>query len=348
MKTLILSLAASAALVSAVKAAEQTPPKTGESVASASVSAKPQKASSSDIKMNALASGQPAVVAVTPLLMVNIDSPNWPAAANEAIADAQAGTLTTNTVVNVPTNYAVCDYRIVWQNLIESTTTPMWDGSLNPSAPFNNELGGPLIWQLLDARAASGQNELSLDMLSLTSSSSDGNVLGGAIGFSGDSYSARAIAIKADGTLINEGDASQKGVRVLVLICMKLFNGGDTLSGIDSVSNWVTAPQRSPYSITYTAIVGGDSATASVATVSTVTPPVLPAVPTLSIVNNGNRSGTITLKGGTPSEQYQILCAVSMSGPWSLVGLATADGGGNGSFAITPAVSAQFYRAKAQ
>lgn len=341
-----MSLAASAAIISAANAAEQTPPTTGESVTSSGLAGKPSKASPSGIRMNALTSGQPAVVSVTPLLMVNIDSPNWPAAANEAIADALAGTLTARTNISAPTDYAVCNYRISWSNLVESITTPMWGGMLNPQSPFNNELGGPLIWQLLDARAVSGLNELSLDMLSLTAFSSDGNALGATIGFIGDSYTVRAIVVKADGTTNNSGDASQKGVRVLALTCTKLFNGGDTQAGLTAVDTWVN--QKSPYSITYTAMVGGDRTTTSLATVSTATPTVLPAAPTLSVLNNGNIFGAIALANGTPDEQYQVLSSASVLGPWSLVGLITANHIGNGSVAVTAGASAQFYRAKAQ
>ena len=116
-KTLIMSLVASAIIVSAVNAAEQTPPSTGESVTSTGLAGKPSKASPSGIKMNVLTSGQPAVVSVTPLLMPNINSPSWPAAANQAIADALAGTLTTRTNISVPTDYAICGFHIAWSNL---------------------------------------------------------------------------------------------------------------------------------------------------------------------------------------------------------------------------------------
>ncbi len=347
-KALITSLVASATIVLATNAAETiTPPPTGDSVTSSAVNANVKKGlQAAGIKANVLASGQPAVVSVTPLLMVNIDSPSWPAAADKAIADALAGTITTRTSITVPTDYAICDFKIAWSNLVESTTVPMWGGMLNPPSPFNNELGGPLVWQLLDARATSGQNELSLDMLSLTTVSSDGNALGDTISFNGDSYTARAIAINANGTTNSSGVASEKGVRVLALTCTKLFNGGDTQDRLTAVNTWVN--QKSPYKITYTAMVGGDGTTASFATVSTITPPVLPAAPTLAIVNNGNGSGIISLSGATATEQYQILSSASVLGPWSLVGLVTANGAGKGSLAITAGASAQFYRAKAQ
>jgi hypothetical protein len=192
---------------------------------------------------------------------------------------------------------------------------------------------------LIDARATSGLNELSLDMLSLMTTSSDGNILGDSVGFTGDNYSPRAPLIMADGTTNTIAAASVQGVRVLVLTCTKLF-AASSQSGRTAVNTWVN--QNSPYSLTYVCEQGGDSTTASSATVSTS--PVTPKAPTLAIVSTGQGTGSLVLSGGSSSAHYQGQTAASLNGPWSPIGLVV----GNGSFSIATTDIARYYRVVSQ
>ena len=63
------------------------------------------------------------VITVTSVLLPVKASPSWAAAADKVIAAAKAGTFGTNTTIASPTDYAVCNYSIGWQNLIYSAST---------------------------------------------------------------------------------------------------------------------------------------------------------------------------------------------------------------------------------
>jgi hypothetical protein len=84
-------------------------------------------------------------ISVTVVGLDNINSPNWIAEANGLIADAETNALGTNSSVTSPTQYCVFGRRIGWTNQVYSTTVHMWGGVTNPLAPFDNELGGPLV-----------------------------------------------------------------------------------------------------------------------------------------------------------------------------------------------------------
>ena len=355
---LIVSLAAFVAAAVAVNAAEQStsPPtgvfisSTGRSRDASRILPHPKVPARS---MN-LPSGQPAIIIVTPLLMDDIDSPNWAAQAAQVIADNDAGKLTTNTAWDSPTNYALCDHPIVWWDLVYSMDTPEWMGKLNPLAPFDQELGGPLVWELIDARASSGSNELSLDMISVTSSSpKDGDILGDTNGFVGDSYSSLAPLTVAEtatnsAATITSGDASQVGARVQVLVCMKLFNGGDTTEGLSQVQQWVAT--HSPYSVSYTATVGGDSSTASTTTVSTA-PIVIGKQPVIGIVLDTNAVGNVDIwvaNATNSSITYQVWG--SMQVPSTGNSFSSVIGTLNGTNVLRVPITgtAQFFSAKVQ
>lgn len=279
-------------------------------------------------------------ITVTPVLMATKSSPSGTAAANELIEDAVAGTLNTGSTLNTPDSYIQCYRRMKWQNTVYSTTVPMWDGVLNPPAPFDMDKG-PILAQLIDVRSASGVDDVSLDMLSVASWSSDGNVLGDTLTFTANSYTLQAIVIKADGTRITSGSASQKGVRVIVITMMKLFNVGGTQSGIDSVRNWVTdhVSSAGDYKITYTAQLIGMPETASKAMVS-VNPPQAVA-PVLAI----NQSGHVWATNGEADRTYKVLTSPSVTGmPWTLSGTTSGTNGFHTMFPNT----ARFFRFELQ
>ena len=220
----------------------------------------------------------------------------------------------------------------------------MWDGMLNPSAPFNAELGGPSVWILVDAQSLTGGNTISLDSLQATSvSSPDGNYIGATTTFTGLSYTLRAVAIQAGGTVITSGPASQQGKRVLVLVQNKMFSA-NTQSGLDDTQNWVN--YYSPYDWTYNVQVIGDSTTLSTTTVSTA-PLDIAASFKLAIMPNGTGSKLVSIPNATTNWSYQIWSTPSLKTPvsWQFAGIVN---GTNAIPIVITSASMMFYRASVQ
>lgn len=282
---------------------EASAPDTGQSVSGAKASAGIHSLSVSQY------TGSGAVVSVTAVLLPVKLSPSWAAAASSTINDARNGTL-----------HNTADYTtitsIVWQNLVYSESAT-WAGTI--------------VWQVVDVRSSA--DDLSLDMIRMTSqSNNDGNSLGDALEFGGNSYTAQAIAIKSDGTVINSGSASQKGNRVIVLTQMKLFNGGATQSGLDEVRNWVNS--FSEFKITYTATVGAYSGTA---VLSTLVAPRLTITP----------AGMIGIQNLQSGRSYKIESrnSLSVGGSWSAVGIITD---ASPTLSVSNTAPIGFYRAVVQ
>ncbi|MBU6427229.1 hypothetical protein KGQ27_03280 [Patescibacteria group bacterium] len=280
-----------------------------------------------------IGAGSPVIV-VTPVLLAAQPSASWAAGADMVIADALAGGLKSNTAVTNPSDYAVCNHHIGWQNLVYSTGAYMWDGMLNPVAPFNAEYGH-VVWALVDARSGTGNDDLSLDMLQVVTASNDGNALGGTNGFSGDNYTARAVAVKKDGTVVESGTASQEGVRVLVLVQSPLFNNGGTQAGLDQVKSWVMS--QGNYSLTYVAEVVGNNATASAASVT-----VNGGVPSVNLRFMPN--GQLSVVAGDTDRTYVLYSTATLPGVWKFAGTL------NGTNAVTVQFTntAMFFKAVAQ
>jgi hypothetical protein len=313
-------------------------------------SAGPPVKTSKNVAVPMVQSSGSIAIKLTPVYLSNIKSPNWTAAANALMVDTIAGTLAASTVEALPTQYAIVNqtnHLIGWSNLVLSTTAPMWAGMLNPSAPFNNELGGPSVWVVIDAQSMTGQNSVSLDSLQVTSvTSPDGNYLGVTTNFIGLSYSPRAIVIQADGTVITSGPASQKGKRVIVFSQNKVFSA-DTQSALNNVQSWVNF--YSPYYLTYTVQVIGDNTTLSSTTVSTA-PIVFPSPKNLdvAIVNNGDGTVSVSVPNASTNWFYQIWGSTSLGLPmpsWVFSGI--VKGTNSIPITITPAGS-MFYRSSPQ
>ena len=121
-------------LVQASAALPQTPPPTTAFMSSAG------PGDGTPVIRPKIVSSGPIIVTITPILMTSHNSPNWSAAADNVIADARAGTLTSATSVDSPTGYAVIGTNAVsWYNF-DWVNFPSWGGTNNPSAPFQNEL----------------------------------------------------------------------------------------------------------------------------------------------------------------------------------------------------------------
>lgn len=286
-------------------------------------------------KFNILAAS--AVITVTPIHIAAQPSTSWTSGADQVVADAIAGTLSTNTAVSDPGDYAVCNYRIYWWSLVYSTGTHMWEGVLNPPAPFDQEFGRN-VWALVDVRSVSGEDDLSLSMLTVTTSSSDGNVLGSAVSFADKSYTPRAVAVRKDGSMITSGSSTQKGARILVLVKSPLFNVGGTQSGLDQVKNWVNANEV--YTLGYEAQVIGDGATKSKASVSTAgSADVKPFGLSIS------PEGQLSIIGGEANRYYRVYSKTSLpGGTWKLAGVVN----GADTIKVPMNGATMFFRAVAQ
>lgn len=223
-------------------------------------------------------------IIITPILLPAQNSPTWQTLADKVIADALAGKITTNTMAT-PTNYALGNYSLSWSNLVYATNDLVW---------LTNNF---VQWLLVDARDTSGADNIALDMLTVSHTSSDGGILNGTLGFTGLGYTARAPLIRSDGTMVTNAPASTKGKRVLVLAFLPLFNGGDTQAGRDQVMNWVNSHQ--PYSVSFSAQVIGEPTSLASATTSTAGNHI-PA-PTLVIDGSG-----ISVDQASPGVIYQI------------------------------------------
>lgn len=235
--------------------------------------------------------GSNAVITVMPLLMPPISSPDWTVVADKAISDAQSYGLSMRRTVSYPaTEYAWCGYKVSWSNLVTGAATT-----------------SPVVWQFIDLKSQSGNDDMSLDMLQFSSSSSDG-VLGDSVAFTGASLTPRAITIRFDGTVIMSGPASQKGKRVLVLVSSKLFNGGDTLAGLNQVRDWLA--RYSDYQLWYTAQITGDASTKSSAGISTSGRVVMPTAVL-------NQSGMLAVINAEPTRSYLIYASPNPApGSW--------------------------------
>jgi hypothetical protein len=312
------------------QAAPPTAPLVGEIVTSAGP---PVKTSENVAKPASLSSGSVAI-RLTPIYLPNINSVSWTPAANAVISDAEAGTLTTNTTVALPTQYAVVNpinHLVGWSNLVLNTST-------------SADLDDPTVWILVDAQSLAGQNIVSLDSLQVTSASSpDGNYLGTNTTFTGLSYTPRAVAIQANGVIITNGPASQQGKRVLVLVQNKMFSASSP-AALNIAQNWMN--YYNPYFWKNSVQVIGDNTTLSSTTVST-SPLNIPSPFSISITPNGESSELLSILNASPNLSYQIWSSTSLSSPvsWQFAGLI------NGTNAIPITITASgsmFYRASVQ
>lgn len=262
----------------------------------------------------ALAAGPgETMIRVTPVLIPAPPSASWTSAADKIIADCLAERLT-NTIRSGPADYVLCNYRIGWSNLVYSKTGYMWNGILNCPAPYDFEYGC-VVWFVIDAISPLAGDNLSLDMLSVNFVSSDGE-LNSSMTYGDRGYSRRAICLRSNGTIIDNGASSGKGRRVIVIEQSALFNVGGTQAGLDSVKNYIQyqVTETGNYWLTCTARQVGVDSTKSIATVSVYSKP---AIPVLRIV-----PGKVDVKNSTSSQTYRLFSVPAVVGaPWQFEGV---------------------------
>lgn len=282
-----------------------------------------------------------STIVVTPVLMPAQQSASWGIVADKVIVNSLEGTLAISNTVNSaqnPQDYTLCSGRIDWFNLVYSTGVAMWDGVLDPAYPFNNELGH-VVWALVDARSMTGMDDISLSDLKVSFASNGGGALNVVTNYVNMDYSTRAIAIKANGTIVNSGPSDQKGNRILLLVQSKLFNGGGSQSGLDQDRNYIMGivNQYGKYSLTFSAEINGDNLSSDSSTVIVLRPP---APPVLDI----ERDGSLGILNTEPGHSYQIYYVNKLGEQWKLLGMI-------GESSITLQIksnSAQFFKAIAQ
>ena len=275
-------------------------------------------------------------LSVTPVLGPSMWSPSWNSFATKLVTDAKNRTLNMVPAVSVtdPTMYTVLPSgKVSWYNFVYSTQTGMWAGDFPIGAPFDVERGQVVIG-LSQAESVSGGNDISLSMISVTSGSSDpGNTLGDTLSFElGLDYTPLAIGIKADGSLVTSGSSTEKVARVIFLTQMKMFDGGDSLTGLNAVKNWIGL--QGNFRVTYTIQFAGipESKVSTAVSLSGFSN----QRPTVTITPDG-----VTIKNGEIGRSYMIQSAPSVTGPWQAIGTVSS----GGTIAIKRDVAMQFYRA---
>jgi hypothetical protein len=165
----------------------------------------------------------------------------------------------------------------------------MWNGYVNPPAPFQSEFG--CVAQLvLDVSSLDGIDEVSLADLELYAHSSDGgDILGknNPTSISGE-YGPAAVLIKADGRVVKSGPGSERGKR-LVVVVYRLFSAGanPTETSLKSNRTWFdTMPDfRAGFEVRFKP-TGKTLLVTSVTTGVTPKQPVLLATPKGVVWNN--------------------------------------------------------------
>jgi hypothetical protein len=305
-------------LASTVNATKQPPPPKPEVTKVSDATAGLVAEYGNVIHKNTLA--HPVNIRLVSVLLPDKASASWLDASLSAVTDEIDNLITSRTNVTSPTQYARAG-QLRWQNLVRSTSTPMWDGTLNPLAPFNNERGQE-NWIVVDAKTLDGENGLSLDMIRIISASNDDldpsqpgkNLLADTNTFVGLSYSSRAVGITKSGDHITSGPASQLCARVVLAARGRLMLG-ETQAQLDQANAWVSywANDKGAYKITFDVDAGGDASSKSRLVLSTDPTPA--AQPALSITYS---SGMVSLSvtNGERDRSYQIESAPTPTGPW--------------------------------
>ena len=279
---------------------------------------------------------------LTPVILPPKGDPAWNSAVDALLADAVAGHLGSNATSTMPGYRLISNGHVEWYNLVYSTGASIYNGALNPTGAWSESLG-QVVGLLVESFVISGEDTLSLDMLSFDSVSNDGNILGtNGYDFDGSFYSPRAFAIKMDGTRITTGLTSEKGTRTFVVIMPKLFNVGGTQGGLNSVRDWVQTYH--PYEDRFTVRSTGNETTVLV---TTGTIPVSP-VPRLAITRNTNGVVRISVMNGVAGRNYLLLSGPSVgstSAPPMTVEQVLS---GNTPVTIQTTGETRYYRAKLQ
>lgn len=162
----------------------------------------------------------------------------------------------------------------------------------------------PVVQVLLDLRSAAG-NAISIDMISVQSIETPTGLLSDVYSVGSRSYSPAAIGIKEDGTRVTGGSPDQMVSNIVMVVQMKLFNGGGTPAGRQDVRDHVL---RQPFymvaykvTITDREVVGGKAF-------------ITVQGPHLSI-----NAWSVLLEGDGSEYPYDLQFAERAEGPWRVL-----------------------------
>lgn len=171
-------------------------------------------------------------------------SPNFDSAIANVIQDVRFGRLEhldPGVLPATPTNYTTYlpGDKLTWQAVTSTTNVPSYNGSLSPSEQFAQERGW-CISTIVDAKSADGSNSINLRQLRFSITSGDPlNLLGYTPSFQGDSYSAHAIGIKADGSVLDFYESGDIMVARIIIRITGLMFTGETPDAIVGIANYV-------------------------------------------------------------------------------------------------------------
>ena len=174
-------------------------------------------------------------------------------------------------------------------------------------------------------------------MISFTSKSSDGNVLGGTTNLVGLSYTPRAICIQSGGNTITSGSDSVAGKEVFVIMQPVEFD-----ADLGSVQSWFAA--HSPYLDQFMAQIIGNDATQSYTTVSTAG--TASSAPKIVITSTGSNQAALSLANASTNTLYRVESAPSLNPPisWTIMATMTS----TDSIPVSVGPSNAFYRVETQ
>jgi hypothetical protein len=165
-------------------------------------------------------------------------SPSYPAFMANAIASIKnTGTLPSGPRTS-PTDAKLLVGSASAEDVMTSTTVRSYRGALNPVAPWDGEYGNTR-WDFYDVSAGEGLVSMA-DLTIVMVSSDTGNFLGKTTSFVGTFYASTAIGIRADGTVVDSGPATQEVKRVIVPIAWKSFSINSDAQ-VTEVRNYVQA-----------------------------------------------------------------------------------------------------------
>lgn len=136
-------------------------------------------------------------------------------------------------------DYNVVNTQVPWHAFVYSEQTPMFAGQLNPPEKFKTRRGHTLGW-LVVLESKDGSDSVALSQIRFSFTSSDfENSLGYTSQLDPKVYATFARGYKADGTIVDSGSGDVLVKRVAVFMWSRLYNGGDTQTGLNEVSTYI-------------------------------------------------------------------------------------------------------------
>lgn len=184
----------------------------------------------------------------------------------------------------------------------------------------------PIVQILIDATSIAGDDTINIGMFSATSKDRATGSLSHTFTVGNKSYSAAAIGIKKDGTVITGGPNDQMVARIIFVIQPRLYSGGATWEGKAEVRSWILI--QSEYIVDYEVFVQDREVLGGKASISV-------RKPYLSITRE-----SLTLNGEHPEFWDDILYSQTITGPWRVYN--SVNGGKNTQISATG--PAMFYK----